>query len=152
MNAEKCLIFHKHKNRRMHTTNNVPQSRCRAFLIYGELSETGRWSERRWRHAEGLHFSLFSPHKRDCERAPRQTTDTHLHTYRSKTQTDAGTRARATPSVRTCLLPLLWPHTRFPAQPPPPPHFISQPTIIPLKHNTCGQILRVWPDPAENTG
>ncbi|KAM7375925.1 hypothetical protein PAMP_005686 [Pampus punctatissimus] len=25
----------------------------------------GRWSKRRWRHAEGLHFSLFSPHKQE---------------------------------------------------------------------------------------
>lgn len=65
----------------MHTTNNVPQSRCRAFLIYGELSEMGRWSKRRWRHAEGLHFSLFSPHKQEepvsvCH----NTHKTHSHT------------------------------------------------------------------------
>lgn len=65
----------------MHTTNNVPQSRCRAFLIYGEPSEMGRWSKRRWRHAEGLHFSLFSPHKQEepvsvCHSAHK----THSHT------------------------------------------------------------------------
>lgn len=65
----------------MHTTNNVPQSRCRAFLIYGELSEMGRWSKRRWRHAEGLHFSLFSPHKQEEPVSVRHNTHkTHSHT------------------------------------------------------------------------
>lgn len=29
----------------MHTTNNVPQSRCRAFLIYGEVSENGQMEQ-----------------------------------------------------------------------------------------------------------
>lgn len=65
----------------MHTTNNVPQSRCRVFLIYGELSEMGRWSKRRWRHAEGLHFSLFSPHKQEKPVSVCHNTQTHSHTW-----------------------------------------------------------------------
>lgn len=108
LNAEKCLIFHKHKNRRMHTTNNVPQSRCRVFLIYVEPSEMGRWSERRWRHAVGLHFSLFSPHKQAMVPACSRHTPTHC----SMTQTDTRMRGRTTPTPHVCLLPpVLMPHT-----------------------------------------
>lgn len=78
----------------MHTTNNVPQSRCRAFLIYGELSEMGRWSKRRWRHAVGLHFSLFSPHKQEkpvsvChntpQHSPTHTAQRHKHMHKCST-------------------------------------------------------------------
>lgn len=70
----------------MHTTNNVPQSRCRAFLIYGEPSKMGRWSKRRWRHAEGLDFSFFSPHKQEkpvsvCHGAHKHTTQRHQRTH-----------------------------------------------------------------------
>lgn len=87
----------------MHTTNNVPQSRCTAFLIYGGVSEMGRWSERRWRHAEGLHVSLFSPHKQ----AVARTRCRHTPTHRSLTQTDAGTHHphRARPPAATVLMP-----------------------------------------------
>lgn len=71
----------------MHTTNNVPQSRCRVFLIYGELNEMGRWSKRRWRHAaEGLHFSLFSPHKQEKPVSVCHNTHKHTTTHCSKTQ------------------------------------------------------------------
>lgn len=100
---KKCLIFHKQRNHRMHTTNNVPQSRCRAFLIYGELSEMGRWSKRRWRHAEGLHFSLFSPHKQEKAVSVCHNTHTHkhtpTHTHRSKTQAHAQMQTCSTPTV-----------------------------------------------------
>lgn len=91
----------------MHTTNNVPQSRCRAFLIYVEPSEMGRWSKRRWRHAVGLHFSLFSPHKQAMAPACSRHTPTHC----SMTQTDARTRGRTTPTPHVRLLPpVLMPH------------------------------------------
>lgn len=63
----------------MHTINNVPQSRCRAFLIYGELSKMGRWSKRRWRHAKGLFSLLTSQTTEACECAT-QHAQTHSHT------------------------------------------------------------------------
>lgn len=62
----------------MHTTNNVPQSRCRAFLIYGEPCKMGRWSKRRWRHAEGL-FSLLTSQTREACVCVPQDTQTHSH-------------------------------------------------------------------------
>lgn len=92
---KKCLIFHKQRNHRMHTTNNVPQSRCRAFLIYGELSEMGRWSKRRWRHAEGLHFSLFSPHKQEKAVSVCHNTHTETHSHTHTPLKDASTRTNA---------------------------------------------------------
>lgn len=85
----------------MHTTNNVPQSRCRAFLIYGELSEMGRWSKRRWRHAEGLHFSLFSPHKQEKPVSLCHNTHKHTPTHRSKTRAHAQTQTCTTPTIYT---------------------------------------------------
>lgn len=87
----------------MHTTNNVPQSRCRVFLIYGELSEMGRWSKRRWRHAEGLHFSLFSPHKQEKPVSVCHSAHKHTPTQRSKTQAHA--------QMQTCTTPTICTHT-----------------------------------------
>lgn len=75
---KKCLKFHKQRNHQMHTTNNVPQSRCRAFLIYGEPCKMGRWSKRRWRLAEGLFSLLTSQTREACECVP-QHTQTHSH-------------------------------------------------------------------------
>lgn len=103
---KKCLIFHKQRNHRMHTTNNVPQSRCRAFLIYGELSEMGRWSKRRWRHAEGLHFSLFSPHKQEkavsvCHNTHTQT---HSHTHTAQRRKHTHKCRHVQPPPFTCTL------------------------------------------------
>ncbi len=89
----------------MHTTNNVPQSRCRAFLIYGELSEMGRWSKRRWRHAEGLHSSLFSPHKQEKPVSVCHNTHKHTPTQRSKTRAHAQTQTCTTPTIYTHTLP-----------------------------------------------
>lgn len=83
----------------MPTTNNVPQSRCRAFLIYGELSEMGRWSKRRWRHAEGLRFPLFSPHKQEKPVSVCHNSHKHTPTQRSKTQAHAQTQASTTPTL-----------------------------------------------------
>ena len=87
----------------MHTTNNVPQSRCRAFLIYGEPSEMGRWSKRRWRHAEGLNFSLFSPHKQGKPVSVCHNTHKHTPTHSSKTQAHA--------QMQTCTTPTIYGHT-----------------------------------------
>lgn len=79
---KKCLNFHKQRNHQMHTTNNVPQSRCRAFLIYGEPSKMGRWSKRRWRHAEGLFSLLTSQTREACE----SVRNTHKNTLPHSTQ------------------------------------------------------------------
>lgn len=91
----------------MHTTNNVPQSRCRAFLIYGELSEMGRWSKRRWRHAEGLHFSLFSPHKQEKPVSVCHNTLKHTPTHCLKTRAHTQTQTCTTPTIYTHTLPLM---------------------------------------------
>lgn len=92
----------------MHTTNNVPQSRCRVFLIYGELSKMGRWSKRRWRHAEGLHFSLFSPHKQEKPVSMCHNTHKHTPTHRQQTQ-HSETQAHA--QMHTCTTPTIYMHT-----------------------------------------
>ena len=133
----------------MHTTNNVPQSRCRAFLIYGELSEMGRWSKRRWRHAEGLHFfflSLLTSQTREaCERVP-QHTQTHSHTPAQRHERMHGRRHVPPPPFTHTHTHT---HTHFPAAAiasathkqtptliPPPPLFFSTQSHSPLHPTT----------------
>lgn len=103
----------------MHTTNNVPLSRCRAFLIYGELSEMGRWSKRRWRHAEGLHFSLFSPHKQEKPVSVCHSTHKHTPTHCSKTRAHAQTQTCTTPTIYTHTSHRCLPHANTQSHTPP---------------------------------
>ena len=137
----------------MHTTNNVPQSRCRAFLIYGELSEMGRWSKRRWRHAEGLHFfflSLLTSQTREaCERVP-QHTETHSHTPAQRHERMHGRRHVPPPPFThthththtSPLLPSLLPHTDKHTHLSPPPFFFQHNPTLPCipQQNTHGHI------------
>jgi len=67
-----------------------PKADVERFFIYGELSEMGRWSKRRWRHAEGIDFSLFSPHKQEKPVSVCHSSHKHTPTHRSKTQAHAG--------------------------------------------------------------
>lgn len=158
----------------MHTTNNVPQSRCRVFLIYGELSEMGRWSKRRWRHAEGLHFSLFSPHKQEKPVSVCHNTQTHSHTplkdtstcthadmyhphylhadFATTTITSTQTHTHLSPAFSTQISSPLQPTTKHTWRHPPPTH--TQPKIIYwllTDTHTHKQILRVRLDPIENS-
>lgn len=171
-----CLIFHKQRNHRMHTTNNVPQSRCRAFLIYGELSEMGRWSKRRWRHAEGLHFSLFSPHKQEKPVSVCHNTHKHTPTQALK-DTSTCTNAdmyhphhlhahfppppsRPPHTEHTHSSPLFQHNPTLPCNPqqnthgciPPPTHTLmhTQSKMSPPPSPPHNQILRVRLDPIEN--
>lgn len=157
----------------MHTTNNVPQSRCRAFLIYGELSEMGRWSKRRWRHAEGLHFSLFSPHKQEepvsvCH----NTHKTHSHTLLKDTSACTNMyhphrlhqwhhfhRTHWFPVSPTLRPPLPFSPTAHNKPPSPLPtdtHAHNQKKRSPHHHRQPlarthkAKILRARPDPIEN--
>lgn len=124
----------------MHTTNNVPQSRCRTFLIYGELSEMGRWSKRRWRHAEGLHFSLFSPHKQEKAVSVCHNTHKHTPTHTAQRRERTHKRRHAQPPLFTCTLHTAaiisttdaW--TRAHAFQPPPPLFFPV-SLSPAIHN-----------------
>ena len=123
----------------MHTTNNVPQSRCRAFLIYGELSEMGRWSKRRWRHAEGLHFSLFSPHKQ--ERPVSVCHNTHTSTLPHTAQRHEHMHKRVPPP------PFKHTHTLPPTPSLPPRTHWSPPfpTQTPSLLQPRAKLTRIYP-------
>lgn len=104
---KKCLIFHKQRNHRMHTTNNVPQSRCRAFLIYGELSEMGRWMQEEVEACWGTPlFSLLTSQTREgCERVPQHThTNTLPHTHPAQRRKHTHKCRHVQPPPFTCTL------------------------------------------------
>lgn len=123
MNAGKCLFFYKHKNQQMHTTNKVPQSRCRAFFNLWRTERNGQMELEEVEACWGTPLFFFLTSQTRLWVCATNTQPTHTHT--ALEDTSACTHhphrrhAPAATVVATCG------HAQV---------FQRSPTIIPPKH------------------